>query len=148
MSESRVKLTDVEIAIICRALDAAVRELVRMDYLGALTEYTSATSGKWSEIDERATEKNKAIALGVLAKLTGDSWGVATMDGGIEATRTTRAKAVEYLPFATPYHREQSGALWICTSEEGNSYTVGRIRELLKAGFEFACVVDEVPNDA
>jgi hypothetical protein len=130
------RLSTEEKRIICRALHDALYSAARGDNIGPLAEYGPPTQGVVS-YDEHAVERNVRLARSALAKLTRGSWGVATITEGIIRTRRTHRQAVAELGFATGHTRERSGRLWVYTSGEGNSATVGRIADLLAAGFAF-----------
>lgn len=132
-----MRFTDEERSITRQALAAAIKSAHHRDNLGPLAEHHQSQEREgWSEYDESATDKNVAVARSALAKLLVGYWGIATLDEGIFDSAPTRDEALKKFGFATPYRRERRGKLYEYTSDEGSQVVVGRVNDLLAAGYE------------
>jgi hypothetical protein len=71
-----------------------------------------------------------------------DRWATASMTDGIGPLRMTCQQAFYDGGLATRYKRRKEGRLYVYTSEEGNVVTVGRLKDLLAAGYQWHTEVE------
>lgn len=125
-----------EQSVIRSALYHAILSVASWDKLGPLAEFRSTRRKGTVRYDHEGARKNADIARAALAKFVRRDWGVATIDSGILCAKPTRRAALLHAGFATRITRERQGRLWVYTSQEGTQATIGRIADLLAAGFQ------------